>query len=36
MKNNQYPFIVIGGGISGMTAAIYLKRAGHDVLILDC
>lgn len=35
MKNNQYPFIVIGGGISGMTAAIYLKRAGHDVLILE-
>ncbi len=35
MKNNKYPFIVIGGGISGMTAAIYLKRAGHDVMILE-
>ena len=35
MQNNQYPFIIIGGGISGMTAAIYLKRAGHDVLILE-
>ena len=28
-------FLVIGGGISGMTAAIYLKRAGHDVMILE-
>lgn len=35
MQNNQYPFIIIGGGISGMTASIYLKRAGHDVLILE-
>ena len=35
MRNNTYPFIVIGGGVSGMTAAIYLKRAGHDVMILE-
>lgn len=35
MRNNKYPFIVIGGGISGMTAAIYLKRAGYDVMILE-
>lgn len=35
MENNKYSFIVIGGGISGMTAAIYLKRAGYDVMILE-
>ena len=35
MRNNKYPFIVIGGGISGMTASIYLKRAGYDVKILE-
>lgn len=35
MKNKKYPFIVIGAGVSGMTAAIYLKRSGHDVLLLE-
>lgn len=34
----KYDFecVVVGAGIAGMTAAIYLKRAGVKVLILDC
>lgn len=31
----NYHTIIIGAGISGMTAAIYLKRAGMDVCILE-
>lgn len=31
----RYDCIVIGAGVSGMTAAIYLKRAGLDVLLLE-
>ena len=34
MKNN-YDVIIIGAGIAGMTAAIYLKRGGQDVLIIE-
>lgn len=30
-----YDMIVIGAGPSGMTAAIYSKRSGHNVLIFD-
>lgn len=30
-----YDAIVIGSGVAGMTAAIYLKRAGVNVLVLD-
>lgn len=31
----RYDCIVIGAGVSGMTAVIYLKRAGLDVLLLE-
>ena len=29
------PIIVIGAGICGVSTAIWLRRAGHDVLLLD-
>ena len=28
--------VVIGSGVAGMTASIYLKRAGIDVLVIEC
>lgn len=28
--------VIIGSGVAGMTAAIYLKRAGIDCLIIEC
>lgn len=31
----MYDLIIIGGGVAGMTAAIYAKRAGMNVLILE-
>ena len=31
----QYDVVVIGAGIAGMTAAIYVKRAGKNVIVLD-
>ena len=34
MKTN-YDVIIIGAGIAGMTAAIYLKRGGQDVLVIE-
>ena len=30
-----YDVIVIGSGIAGMTAAIYLKRSGLNLLIIE-
>lgn len=37
MKKNDenYKAVVIGGGISGLVAAIYLAKAGHSVMLLD-
>ena len=32
MKHNV---IIIGAGVSGMTAALYLKRAGIDCIIIE-
>lgn len=33
--NKHYDVIIIGAGIAGMTAAIYLKRANQDILIIE-
>ncbi|MGD9211061.1 MAG: FAD-dependent oxidoreductase, partial [Desulfobacteraceae bacterium] len=33
--NNNYDLIIIGGGISGMTAAIYAARANLNTLVLE-
>jgi len=35
MSENKQRTIIIGGGISGLTAAVYLARAGHEVLLLE-
>lgn len=35
MKNKVYDAIVIGGGASGLTAAIFAARSGCDVLVLE-
>ena len=32
---NNYDCIVIGAGVAGMTAALYLKRANINVLLLE-
>ena len=32
---NEYQTIIIGGGVAGMTAALYLKRAGESVAIIE-
>ena len=31
----MYDVVIIGGGMAGMTAAIYLRRAGKSVLVLE-
>ena len=33
--NEKYDAVIIGAGIAGMTAAIYLKRAGLDILLVE-
>lgn len=35
MINEYYDVIVIGSGIAGMTSAMYLKRSGINVLIIE-
>lgn len=34
-RRNMHDVIVIGGGISGMTAAFLLRQNGYDVLVLE-
>ena len=31
----MYHTVIIGSGVAGMTAAIYLKRARKDICILE-
>ena len=33
--NNKYKVVIIGCGVAGMTAALYLNRAGIDCIVLE-
>ena len=35
MNKNIYDIIIIGGGCAGLTAAVYARRAGKSVLLLE-
>ena len=35
MNNIQRPLIVIGGGISGTTAAVEIAEVGKDVVLVE-
>ena len=35
MSENIYDIIIIGGGCAGLTAAVYARRAGKTVLLLE-
>lgn len=35
MKTNKYDTIIVGGGIAGLTATVYLARAGQKVLLIE-
>lgn len=35
MENVKYDTIIVGGGIAGLTSAVYLARAGKKVLLLE-
>ena len=35
MAANKYNTIVVGGGIAGLTAAVYLAREGKKVLLIE-
>ncbi|MHA3964336.1 MAG: phytoene desaturase family protein [Candidatus Thorarchaeota archaeon SMTZ1-45] len=35
MSEKSHQTIVVGGGMSGLTAAAYLSKTGHDVLLLE-
>ena len=33
--STQFDLIIVGGGPAGLTAAIYARRAGRSVLVLE-
>jgi len=35
VKNISHEVIIVGAGMAGLTAAVYLSRAGHDVLLIE-
>ena len=35
MTTNSHEIIIVGAGMAGLTAAAYLSRAGHDVLLIE-
>ncbi|MDH4214707.1 MAG: NAD(P)/FAD-dependent oxidoreductase [Candidatus Thorarchaeota archaeon] len=35
MNEKIHRTVIVGGGMAGLTAAVYLARAGHDVLLLE-
>jgi len=35
MKENNYDTIVVGGGIAGLTAAVYLSRSKRKILLIE-
>ena len=35
MNENTKDIIIIGGGCAGLTAAVYARRAGKTVLLLE-
>ena len=35
MSENKYDSIVAGGGIAGLTSAVYLAREGQKVLLIE-
>ena len=35
MQAGKYEVVIIGAGVAGMTAALYLKRSGVNCLIIE-
>ncbi len=35
MSESNHRAVIVGGGMAGLTAAVYLTKAGHDVLLLE-
>ena len=35
MEGKNYDIVIIGGGCAGLTAAVYARRAGKTVLLLE-